>query len=171
MLIQQKSGNIHSYEIKDRVIDLLPVEWYETNKRIMHKHTRNGIPVVMKFLNKDPDLSEGDVIYDDGKIVVMVDIIPCDVIVIRPGTMYQMACLCYEIGNKHLPLFYEQHDVLTPFEAPLFKLLASAGFEPVQQQRKLLHQLKTNVSLHNHKRSDTGLFSRILQFTTPSADV
>ena len=69
-----------------------------------------------------------------------------------------MATMCYEIGNKHLPLFYEADQLLVPFEMPLFRLLSVQGFEVQQVTRKLLQPLKTTVTPHNISISD-NLFS------------
>ena len=79
-----------------------------------------------------------------------------------------MASVCYEIGNKHLPLFYEAEEVLVAYEAPLFRLLAASGYEVSAGKRKLIHPLKTSVAAHEHqgKNSET-LFSKIMRLTNP----
>jgi urease accessory protein len=79
--------------------------------------------------------------------------------------MHDMAYVCYEIGNKHLPLFYDKDELLVPYDAPVFRMLEASGFNPVRQQRKLLSQLKTTVAPHNHAGTRESLFSKILQLT------
>ncbi|MEI9933714.1 MAG: urease accessory protein UreE [Ferruginibacter sp.] len=81
------------------------MEWYETNKRILHKKTAAGRDVTMKFLKENQQLTQGDIVFEDEYTIIAIEIIACDVIVIRPKTMFDMASICYEIGNKHLPLF------------------------------------------------------------------
>ena len=164
MLIQQKIGNIGSFEINNRKIDTLPLAWYETNKRILHKNTVSGIKISLKFLKEDPEFTQGDIIFYDKNTLVLIDIIPCDTIIIRPGSMYRMASLCYEIGNKHLPLFINQDEVLVPYESPLFNWLTVAGFEPARESRQLLHPLRTTTIAHSHNNSG-GLFTKIMQLT------
>ena len=168
MLVKEKLGNLKSFEVNRRTIDLLPLEWYETNKRILHKRTEGGREVIMKFLKESPNLTQDDVVYEDNVCIVVIDIMPAEAIIVRPTSLYQMASLCYEIGNKHLPLFYQNDEVLVPYEAPLFRLLTAAGYNPVQEKRKLLHPLKTTVSPHAHSGNSSSLFSKILQLTTPS---
>ena len=75
--------------------------------------------------------------------------------------MFEMATMCYEIGNKHLPLFYESDQLLVPFEMPLFRILSAQGFDVQQATRKLLQPLKTTVAPHNVSISD-NLFSTII---------
>jgi urease accessory protein len=168
MLIKEKIGNLQSFEINNRSVDFVEIEWYEANKRILHKRSKSGKQFVLKFLNEAQALTEGDVLWQDETNVVVVEIKACEAIVIRPASMYQMASVCYEIGNKHLPLFYNNDEVLVPFEAPLFRLLSVAGYEPIKETRKLVNQLKTTVLPHGHVENKQSLFSKILQLTTSS---
>jgi urease accessory protein len=170
MIIKEKTGNLKDIDTGSRQLDKLPIEWYEISKRILHKKTVAGREVILKFLRESSTLLQDDVIYEDENYLLAIDIQPCDVISIHPVTMYDMAKLCYEIGNKHLPLFYEAEAVLIPFDAPLFKWLTAAGFQPVKETRKLLHQLKTSVSSHAHADNSTSLFSKILKLTSPAND-
>lgn len=166
MVIEEKIGSIKGIDINARVIDYLELEWYEINKRILHKRTNAGKEVVLKFLNQSQSLIEGDVLYEDEQELIIVSIKPCEVIVIKPASMYEMAYVCYEIGNKHLPLFYENDELLVPYEIPLFKMLSASGFNLVKGERKLLNQLKTSVMPHGHARENKSLFSKILQMTS-----
>ena len=168
MIIKEKIGSLNEIGINDRVIDYLELEWYETAKRILHKRTNGGKEIVLKFLNQSQSLAEGDVLFEDQQELVVVSIKPCEVIVIRPNSMYEMAYVCYEIGNKHLPLFYENDELLVPYEAPLFKMLQAAGFVLKREERKLVTPLKTSVMPHGHSGKEKSLFSKILQFTSPN---
>src|SRR4030095_16598542 len=100
MIIREKIGSIEEIEIKGRVVDYLGLEWYETNKRILHKKTNNGKEIILKFLNGNQNLTEGDVVYENEQSIIVISIKPCEVIVIKPASMYEMAYVCYEIGNK-----------------------------------------------------------------------
>ncbi len=148
MLIKEKIGNINFFAINNRKQDFLLLEWYETNKRILHKTTQAGIDITMKFLHENPQLTEGDIIYEDDFSIIVIEIAPCDALIIRPKSMFEMASVCYEIGNKHIPLFYENDDLLVPFEPPLHRTLLAAGYDIQEGKRKLLNPLKTSVSPH-----------------------
>ncbi len=167
MLIQEKIGHIKSYQINNQTIDLLPLEWYEARKRILRKQTSGGREISLKFLNENPELSEGDILYADESTIILVSILPCNCIVMQPKNMFEMASVCYEIGNKHLPLFYETDELLVPFETPLFNLLSVQGYAVRQEERKLLHPLKTTVAPHTVGISDS-VFSKIMQLTSPA---
>lgn len=167
MLIKQKIGNINSYT-GNNTIDWLALEWYETSKRILHKKTNTGREIVLKFLKKNPELNEGDILWQDEHTLIAVTIKPCDVIVIKPKNNFEVASVCYEIGNKHLPLFYEDDELLVAYEAPLFGWLQASGYQVNNENRKLINALKTTVA--SHVNTSNSLFNKILQITTVPAD-
>jgi len=164
MLIQEKIGHISLFQINNQIIDFLPLEWYETRKRILRKQTNSGTEVLLKFLNENPDLTEGDILYADESTIILVSILPCSCIVMQPKNMFEMASICYEIGNKHLPLFYEADQLLVPFEMPLFNLLLVQEYTVQQEERKLLKPLRTTVAPHSVGISES-VFSKIMQLT------
>ncbi|MEO5943224.1 MAG: urease accessory protein UreE [Ferruginibacter sp.] len=163
MLIQQKKGNINT-QSSNKAIDWLQLEWYEMNKRVWRKRTMAGKEVSLKFLQENPSLTQGDILFEDEQIIIAIEILRCDSLVILPKNMFEMASICYEIGNKHLPLFFEEDALLVPFEMPLFRLLTAQGYEVKQEKRKLLQPLKTSVAPHGNEQSTT-LFSKIMKLT------
>ena len=165
MQIIKKSGNLSTTEIGQRIIDPVAFEWFETRKRIQRKTSRNGTEVVIKFLQQSPDLSEGDILFMDEERIISVEIIACECLVIGPQNIFETASVCYEIGNKHLPLFFEEGKLLVPYEKPLHRLLEAQGYEIQTAVRKLLHPLNTTVAPHSETGSGS-LFSRIMQLTS-----
>jgi urease accessory protein len=165
MLIHQKTGRtLSTTTLESKAIDYVYFEWYETQKRIQRKKTTAGTDISLKFLDKNPRFTEGDVLFEDAHSLIVVAIVPCDCIVIRPKNNFEIASVCYEIGNKHLPLFYEKDELLVPFEQPLFRLLTAQGYEIGQEKRKLCHALNTTVTPHSNGNSES-LFSKIMKLT------
>jgi urease accessory protein len=170
MIIKEKIGNLASFNDEGRAIDRLPLEWYETSKRIMHKRTGSGKEIILKFLDKAPNLQQDDILFVDNHSIIVVEILPCEAIVMIPRSTYEMAYLCYEVGNKHLPLFFEENLLMIPFDEPVFKMLQALGFAITSQKRKLLNQLRTSVAPHAHASEGKSLFSRILKLTNSPAN-
>jgi urease accessory protein len=73
MLIQQKKGNLATITTNNRCIDWLQLEWYETSKRMLRKQTQAGNDIALKFLDKNPMLTQGDVLYEDDTLIIAVD--------------------------------------------------------------------------------------------------
>ena len=164
MVVKEKIGNLELFSVNNRNIDYVLLDWYETNKRILNKKTISGKEISMKFLNESPHLTVGDIIYEDDFNLIAIDIKACAAIIIRPRSMHEMAAICYEIGNKHLPLFFQDDEILVAYEAPLFKLLIAGGYIVEQANKKLLQPLRTTVAPHGD--GSTSLFNRIMKLTT-----
>ncbi len=164
MIITQTLGNINSITIGNKVIDWLPLQWFETSKRILRKKTLSGKEIALKFLNESASLTQGDIVWQDEQTIIAIEVLSCDCLVIQPKNMFEMASVCYEIGNKHLPLFYENDELLVPFELPLQRLLTAQGYELRSEKRKLLQPLKTTVAPHGN--NNESLFSKIMKLSS-----
>lgn len=165
MIVQEVVGNRKTQGTEDRAIDVLELEWFETTKRIQRKRTKSGQEIAIKFLREGQRLHQDDILYLDERKAVVVDIKPCDAIVIVPGALLEMGTVCYEIGNKHMPLFIQDDKVMMPFEMPMFRWLEASGYKPQKQEVKLLHLLKSNVEPHGHS-GNSSLFSKILNLAS-----
>jgi urease accessory protein len=163
MLIQKKIGNIEVYELGNRPIDWLQLEWFEAGKRILRRKTQSGKELALKFLAEHSGLTQGDIIYEDELLVIAIEILPCECMVIKPVDMFEMASACYEIGNKHLPLYFDANCLLVPLEMPLYKLLTVQGYAVSIENRRLLRPLKTTVAPHGNENE--SLFTRIMKMT------
>ena len=161
MLIQKKTGHIDTLDLGNRSLDWLQLEWFEAGKRILRRKTQSGRELALKFLAEHNGLTQGDIIYEGEHSVIAIEILPCECIVVKPRDMFEMASACYEIGNKHLPLYFEANCLLVPMELPLYKLLTAQGFTVTIEIRKLLQPLKTTVAPHGNET----LFTRIMKLT------
>ncbi|MBS7253994.1 urease accessory protein UreE [Flavobacterium branchiicola] len=160
MIIQQTIGNAKTQSVEGLEIDLLEIEWFETTKRIQRKRTNSGVEIAIKFIQEGQRLNQDDILYQDDKKVIVVTIKPCEAIVMTPSSLLEMGTICYEIGNKHLPLFIQNNQIMMPFEMPMFRWLEASGYAPEKQEIQLLHLLKSNVAPHGHGNS--SLFTKIL---------
>ncbi|WP_407483091.1 urease accessory protein UreE [Elizabethkingia meningoseptica] len=167
MIINETIGNIADLPVINKNIDYLDLEWFETTKRIQRKKTRQGTEIAIKFLREGQRLREGDILYEDEHKVVVINVLETEAIVITPSSMLEMGTVCYEIGNKHIPLFIQEDQVLLPFEMPMYRWLDASGFRPEKQTVKLLNLLKSNVEPHGHGSVGSSLFTKILKIASP----
>ena len=164
MIIHQIVGNKATNACDGLVVDILEIEWFEATKRIQRRHTNSGMEIAIKFTQEGQRLHQDDILYQDDKKVVLVHIKPCEAIVMIPVSLLEMGTICYEIGNKHLPLFIQDDKIMMPFEMPMFRWLEASGYKPDEQELQLLHVLKSNVAPHGHGSS--SLFTKILNIAS-----
>ncbi len=166
IIIEEKLGNIHTAYNRSRYVDAIVIEWHETKKRILHKKTKQGKEVAIKFLNENPNLKDGDILWQDEKTLIVVEMNPCECIIITPVDFLTTSSVCYEVGNRHLPLFYSGDELMVPYDAPLYNLLNASGYSIKKEQRVLHNSFQTSVLPHLQVGDAGGLFNKINQLTT-----
>lgn len=133
--ITRSLGN--GIELGHRIIDFLEVEWYETAKSRIRKKTRGGIDVLVDKADRT-SFQDGDFLFVSAEQAIVLKIKPCDCIVLRPADLISVGIICFEIGNKHLPIFLtDQNEICIAYDGNLFGMLDRAGFQPNIQERVL----------------------------------
>lgn len=165
MIINEIVGNIKDAPLENKEIDLLQLEWFEVSKRIQRRTTQAGREVMIKFLKEGQRLRQDDILFIDDSHAVVIDILPCDAIIVHPQSLLEMGSVCYEIGNKHLPMFIQNGEVLMPFEEPIYRWLTSTGYNVRKENVKLLNMLNANVQQHGHG-GGSSIFSKIIDLAS-----
>lgn len=169
LIIQTIIGTLQTLkqqqQITTQMLDTVSLQWFEADRRIIRTTTTGGREIAFRLLKEGQRLHHEDVVYLDKQLAIVVQIEPSEVMVLAPQTLPEMARACYEIGNKHTPLFLDGNELLLPFDKPLFEWLQAAGFTPTRQQRRLSEQLRANSApgvggghshAHSHNHHITG---------------
>ena len=93
MIIQQTIGNTKTHSIEGLEIDLLEIEWFETTKRIQRKRTNLGVEIAIKFIQEGQRLNHDDILYQDDKKAIVINIKPCEAIVMTPSSLLKMGTI------------------------------------------------------------------------------
>lgn len=147
MIVENIVGNIKNFNINGRQIDYVGIEWYEVNKKIMKKKSEAGEEIGIR-LKEGMTLKDGDILWVDNGRIIAVDICECDAICLIPRDMEEMGKVCYEIGNRHIPMFLNGVEVVIPFDQPIYDLLEKSGLRPVKLRRKLKNALRCKAHAH-----------------------
>ncbi|SIR35148.1 urease accessory protein UreE [Pontibacter lucknowensis] len=156
LLVEKVIGNLSNTNTGNLSIDFLDLDWFDTGKTTLRKRTRAGQEIGIR--KDSTPLEDGDLLYLDGERAIAINILPCECIVFKPDNFKDMGTICFEIGNKHIPVFInEEAEVLVEFENPLYRLLERSGYEPRREVRKLLktHALRVRRHGNNYTRKIT----------------
>lgn len=126
MLVTKVLGNLRDIKDTDIQIDSILIEWFNTRKRIARYTSMQGKDIALKFEKPlSIGLNHGDIVFKDEKSIIAISIVPTHILNIYAKTELDIAKLCYEIGNYHLPLFLGENafHFRTPFELPLQRVL------------------------------------------------
>jgi urease accessory protein len=112
----------------DRRIDWLDLTWAQALQRAIRQTTRGGEKV--RILTRlGVRLRHGDVLRraTDDAPAVAINIRPCQLLFARPGSSRDLASLCYELGNLHVPLQIDNSRVMTISDGPVEAVLVKLG--------------------------------------------
>lgn len=157
MLCEKILGKLQDLDLSGKAVEYVDIEWHETFKKIHRKTTDKGTEVGIRM--DDSILTRGlfqdDVIYEDDHLVVAVNTPPCEVIEISLETDHEkyVAKVCYEIGNRHAPLFWGdgENTFITIYNEPMMIMLEKIhGVKAEKKLMKLNFDRRISASIHNH---------------------
>lgn len=156
MLCEQVLGKLEDMDASGKNVEYVDIEWHEAFKKIHKKVTDQGREVGIRMDDSilSRGLFQGDVIYQDERMLIAVNTPPCDIIQISltPGHEKMAAKVCYEIGNRHAPLFWgEDNTFITVYNDPMMIMLSKIHGVHVQKKtEKLNFDRRISASIHNH---------------------
>ena len=158
MLCEQILGKLEEMDTNGKTVEYVDIEWHEAFKKIHRKTTDQGTDVGIRM--DDSVLTRGllqdDVIYEDESRIIAVNTPPCEVIEIRLEKGHEKAAakVCYEIGNRHAPLFWGgdgTDTIVTIYNEPVMAMLQKIhGVIPGKKTEKLNFDHRISASVHNH---------------------
>lgn len=140
-------------EKNNKSIDYLFLEWYETSKRIQRVTTEKGKEIALRFMGTTMRLKDGDVLFEDSNEVIVVRIKPCNAICVSPKDPTEMAKLCFELGNKHLPIFLQEGKVFLPFEQSTYNWLSKTEYQTQEALAVLSNQANPDMGLYYRQKA------------------
>ena len=157
MLCEQVLGKLKDVDISGKDVEYVDIEWHEAFKKIHRKVTDKGRDVGIRM--DDCILTRGllqdDVLYTDERLVIAVNTPSCQVITITltPGHERMAAKVCYEIGNRHAPLFWgeKENTFVTVYDEPMELMLSKIhGVKLKKEQKKLDFDKRISAAVHSH---------------------
>lgn len=138
-------------------VDTVTIDWFERDKKLLRKTVSSGEEIGIKT---DEPLNEGDILYEDDKRVIAVEIAPCDLVSVSVSSMQEMGRLCFELGNRHLSLSIAENCVKCPYDEPTFEYLKRLGFNVCKTHEKFAGYIEckahahTNAHEHRHEHHE-----------------
>ena len=158
MICEKILGKLENMDIQGKNLEYVDVEWHEAFKKIHRKTTDTGREVGIRLGDSvlKTGLLEGDVLYADQELIIAVRTPPCAVLKARvsPHHPEMIPKVCYEIGNRHAPLFFgeDTYTFVTPYDEPMLRLLSSFHGVEVERAVEALNfqgQISSQVG-HSH---------------------
>ncbi|MHB1652622.1 MAG: urease accessory protein UreE [Desulfitobacteriaceae bacterium] len=146
LLIEKIHGNIRDINILKLLVEKVDLEWFELDKRLLRKTTDQGRDVGIK-LNRCKPLQQGDVLWLNDQEAIVVEVLKTEAIVFEPQNSKEIALICYQLGHRHIQVFLDGNQILTPFDPTLIDYFKKVKIMTKVERRRLEHALQP---VHNH---------------------
>ena len=125
MICEKILGKLENIDLQGKKLEFVSVE--KIHRKVTDAGREVGIRLDDSVLKTG--LLEGDVLYVDPELVIAVHTPPCEVVKakVSPHHPEMIPKVCYEIGNRHAPLFFgeDSSTFVTPYNEPMLRLLSS----------------------------------------------
>ena len=128
--------------------DTVHLDW-EARQRCRQRLSTEGGREIGLALPTGSRLSPGDVLYRDADIEIVVEGKPEKVFVLRLEKREAFGLACYQIGNLHRPIGFDDGAILVPYEPVLEKQLTRLGFAYTVEERVFTGAVQQSQS-HAH---------------------
>lgn len=109
-------------------MDVLDIEWHERGRRTLESRTRAG-RCVRVLLSADQAIEHGAILAGNGGARIVVNLVACEVLVIRPVSGVEAARIAYALGNAHVPAQIEPLEILVPASDATESVVRRLGIE------------------------------------------
>jgi len=134
-------------------IETVPFEWFEMNNKILKKTSSKGTEAGLRL--SEP-LYDGAVLLEDNDKIICLELLPCEVTKVHIHNTREMGRVCFELGNRHLPLSIAEDSVSTPFDNPTYEYLEKLGFHCERVTEKFKPEIITHGHGHHHDHDHDG---------------
>ena len=116
-------------------------------KRIQRVTTDHGKELGIRL--KEPrDLVAGDVLFMDERNMIIVDVMPDDLIIIKPRSILEMGNIAHQLGNRHLPAQFEGDEMFVQYDYLVEELLQELAI-PFEREKRKVKQAFRHIG-HSH---------------------
>lgn len=126
--------NVPNADAGGRTIDFVDLTWEECG-RVVKKQTRGG-DTVRVVLPPGQQLRHNAVIFEDAARLIVVNVMPCEIIVAKVPSPRDMALLALELGNLHWPTQIAEGQLLFPEDGPALAVLQSMKIPFARETRR-----------------------------------
>lgn len=124
--------------------DVVKLDWEARQKCRQRLKTEAGREIGLA-LPTGTVLSPGDILYRDAEVEIVVEGLPEKVFVLRPDKTEDYGLVCYQIGNLHRSLGFDNGSILVPYEPVLGNQLSRLGLHYTIEERVFTHAARQSV--------------------------
>jgi urease accessory protein len=130
-------------DMRGKTVETVAYEWFEANNKILKKTSSAGTEVGLRLAEP---LFDGAVLFEDEERIIRLELLPCEMTMVDARSPKELARACFELGNRHLPVYIGDTEVSTPYDKPTFEHLEKLGFSC----RRVTEKFTPETIAHGH---------------------
>lgn len=146
-------GNIAELDQRVETVDELELTAEERERAHLRVRSRGNRELIIS-LPRGEELLDGDVVYIDGGVAVVVVAAPEDVLEASPRTKKEAALAAYQLGNLHRPARFLEDSILTPYDHASEEVLRALGVPTRRDTRAFVGDRSSAFAHHHHPHHD-----------------
>ncbi|HEV3406795.1 MAG TPA: urease accessory protein UreE, partial [Candidatus Dormibacteraeota bacterium] len=125
-VVEAVLGNLTELDRPVEAVDELDLTAEERERAHLRARSRGNRELIIS-LPRGVELHDGDVVYIEDGVTVVVVAAPEDVLEVSPRTPREWALAAYQLGNLHRPARFLPDAILTPYDRSSAETLRALG--------------------------------------------
>jgi urease accessory protein len=148
-VVEAVLGNLTELDRPVEAVDELELTAEERERAHLRARSRGNRELIIS-LPRGVELHDGDVVYIEDGVAVVVVAAPEDVLEVNPRTPREWALAAYQLGNLHRPARFLPDAILTPYDRPAAETLRALGVATRRVRRGLVGERCRALTNHRH---------------------
>jgi urease accessory protein len=148
-IVEAVLGNLTELDGPVEAVDELELTTEERDRAHLRARSRGNRELIIS-LPRGVELHDGDVVYAEDGVAVVVVAAPEDVLEVSPQTPREWALAAYQLGNLHRPARFLPDAILTPYDRSSAEMLRALGVATRRVQRGFVGERCGALTNHRH---------------------
>jgi len=148
-VVEAVLGNLTELDRQVEAVDELELTTEERERAHLRARSRGNRELIIS-LPRGEELHDGDVVYIEDGVAVVVAAAPEDVLEVSPRTPREWALAAYQLGNLHRPARFLPDAILTPYDRSSAETLRALGMATRRTRRGFVGERCRALTNHRH---------------------
>jgi urease accessory protein len=147
-------GNVAELDPPIETVDQLELTAEERERAHLRARSTGNRELIIS-LPRGEELHDGDVVYVEGGVAIVVVAAPEDLLEVRPRTTREWALAAYQLGNLHRPARFLPDAILTPYDRSSEEAMRALGVPARQTTCGFVGERCGALMYHQHRHPAT----------------
>lgn len=148
-VVEAVLGSLTELDRPVEAVDELELTAEERERAHLRARSRGNRELIIS-LPRGVELHDGDVVYVEDGVAVVVVAAPEDVLEVSPRTPREWALAAYQLGNLHRPARFLPDAILTPYDRSSAETLQALGVATHRVKRGFVGERCRALTHHRH---------------------